>query len=292
MMTKIFLALIILFSLKANSCEVTSPENLLLFDENPKLEDIISAENCRPEEKKEFIQTLVSVDGKISGFQLKEILKNKHFHILVKNEFIEIQHLKNLIRESLSVPANHLLSSIKSNEEQNFIPLDRFSKIQITCNECRFLSLENLGLVINRPDGTAQSVKIEAQFKKMVKAFKVIGNQQAFTELSKINFVEELVEAIPHTDLFNEKDHLNFYKINKPIGNGNLIRLSDLSAIDLVKAGLKTEVIIENEMIKLKTHGISRSNGSLGQLVEVFHPQKNKKYLGKVVGFNKVTVEL
>jgi len=73
---------------------------------------------------------------------------------------------------------------------------------------------------------------------------------------------------------------------------GDLLRQSDLNALSLVRAGVKTEVIIENELVKLKTSGISRSNGSLGEFVEVFHPQKNKKYLGKVIDINKVLVEL
>ena len=85
---------------------------------------------------------------------------------------------------------------------------------------------------------------------------------------------------------------LKFYKLNKPLRPGELLRQSDLNPINLVKAGSKTEVIIENELIKLKTYGISRNNGGVGEFVEVFHPQKNKKYQGKVIDLNKVLVEL
>lgn len=292
MMTKILFVLIVLFSFKAMSCEIEAPENLLFFDETPKLEEYIKSKDCNPAEKNEFIQNLFLVSGKISGFQLSEILKTKHFHILVKNDFIQVQHLKNLLRENLTVPANHFLISSSVSNEKNFLTLTSVDKVQVFCEGCNFISNEKIDLIVTRHDGSVQLIKVEAKFKKMVKALKVTGNYQAFSTLSDITFVEEFVDSIPHTDLFNEIDHLKFYKFNKQVANGSLIRFSDLTAIDLVKAGVNTEVTIENEMIKLKTYGISRSNGSLGKLVEIFHPQKNKKYLGKVVDFNKVTVEL
>ena len=87
-------------------------------------------------------------------------------------------------------------------------------------------------------------------------------------------------------------DSLKFYKTNKPLRTGEILKLSDLNAINLVRAGLKTDVVLENQMVRIKTQGICRSNGTIGELVEVYHAQKNKKYLGRVVDINKVLVEL
>jgi flagella basal body P-ring formation protein FlgA len=126
----------------------------------------------------------------------------------------------------------------------------------------------------------------------MVKAFRVTAHLPAFSEIPVSSLKQELIEAIPHTDLFSNPEKLKFFKLNKPIRSGEILRQSDLSALSIVKAGMKTEVIIENTLVKLKTTGICRSNGALGDYVEVFHPQKNKKYLGKVIDINKVLVEL
>jgi flagella basal body P-ring formation protein FlgA len=92
--------------------------------------------------------------------------------------------------------------------------------------------------------------------------------------------------------LISDIETLAFYKTNKPLKAGEILKTADLNAINLVKAGLKTEVVLENQMIRIKTQGISRSNGTIGELVEVYHPQKNKKYQGRVVDINKVLVEL
>ena len=127
----------------------------------------------------------------------------------------------------------------------------------------------------------------------MVKAFRVTQPLPSFSDIKDKNVVkEEYVEAIPHTDLITDFESLKFFKTNKPLRTGELIKRSDLNAVNLVKAGLKTEVILENSAIRIKTDGISRNSGSIGEMVEVYHAQKNKKYLGKVIDVNKVLVEL
>jgi flagella basal body P-ring formation protein FlgA len=108
-----------------------------------------------------------------------------------------------------------------------------------------------------------------------------------------INLSQTLINNVNQdTDLITDLETLKFFKTNKPLRTGDIIKRSDLNAINLVKAGLKTDVVLENQMIRIKTQGISRGNGAIGDIVEVFHPQKNKKYQGKVIDINKVLVEL
>src|SRR5690606_23128854 len=120
----------------------------------------------------------------------------------------------------------------------------------------------------------------------------LVHAQSAFRALKASSLKEDYIEAIPHTDLFQNMGKIHFYQLNKPIKAGEVLKKSDLNPINLVRAGMTTEVFIENSLMKIKTHGISRSNGSLGDLVEVYHPQKRKKYHGKVIDINKVLIEL
>ena len=127
----------------------------------------------------------------------------------------------------------------------------------------------------------------------MVKAYRLTSPLASFSSLNDSDILkEEYIESIPHTDIITDMESLKFYKTNKPIKAGEILKASDLNAINLVRAGLKTDVVLENQMVRIKTQGISRSNGTIGELVEVYHPQKNKKYLGKVIDINKVLVEL
>jgi flagella basal body P-ring formation protein FlgA len=97
------------------------------------------------------------------------------------------------------------------------------------------------------------------------------------------------------TKLNKEKKYaetLKFFKTNKPIKPGEILKKSDLNGSLLVKAGSNTEVIIENQLLKLKTTGISRNSGIYGDQVEVLNIQKNKKYVGKIIDINKIQVEI
>ena len=206
--------------------------------------------------------------------------------------FIQIQHLKNLIHDQLALPVGVHLRSSEAVNANNFMALNPGDQIEISCVGCLYGSQQPINVIVHGIDGKKTSLLARADFKKMVKALRVTSFQPAFSEIFPTSFQEDFTEAVPHTDLFSDVDQLKFYKLNKPLRAGDLVRRSDLNAINLVRAGSKTEVVIENKLIMLKTSGISRSNGGIGEFVEVFHPQKNKKYQGRVIDLNKVLVEL
>lgn len=276
----------------AFSCEVHLPQNLVVLGENADFDQSIIHSGCTDAAVKEVNLTLSSVEGKMTAIQFSEILKTRNHDVQIQPALIQVQHLKHLIREQLLIPPGVQLQSSESVNTANYIAVSPGDRIEVQCDGCLFGSQQPLNISIFGFDGSKRSVMVKADFKKMVKAYRFLGFHHAFSEVSNTSLKEEYVESIPHTDLLTSLDFLKFYKLNKPVRAGELLKLSDLNAINLVRAGVQTEVIIENELIRLKTSGISRSNGSLGETVEVFHPQKNKKYLGKVIDLNKVLVEL
>lgn len=293
MMNKLLLsAFFVLFSGLTLACEVHLPQNLVILGETSDFSQAINHTGCSEEAIKEVNQTIASVEGKMTAFQFSEMLKAKNHDVQIHPLFLQVQHLKHLIREQLLVPPGVQMKSSEAINGVNYITLAPGDKIDVQCTGCLFGSQQTINLNILGFDGVNKSLTVRADFKKMVKAYRILSFHPAFSEVAVTSLQEEYIESIPHTDLLTNLEHLKFYKLNKPVRAGELLKFSDLNAVDLVKAGLRTEVIIENELVRLKTSGISRNNGSLGQFVEVFHPQKNKKYQGKVVDINKVLVEL
>lgn len=293
MMIKIFTILFILTACICSfACEVHLPNNILILGESADLLKGSTYTNCKEDALLEINTTLTSVEGKISSFQLSDILKDKGHVAIIQPHLIEVHHIKNLVKEQLLLPSGVQLKASEAVNSLDFLALSSGDKVEVECSACLYGSQQLLNVHIHGFDGTKKTVTVRADFKKMVKAYRFIGFHPAFSEVSRESLKEEFVESIPHTDLVTELATLKFYKLNKPIRAGELLRRSDLNALNLVKAGLKTEVIIENELVRVKTSGISRSNGTLGQIVEVFHPQKNKKYQGKVIDINKVLVDL
>ena len=293
MMIKMIIAVFFMLLAKLSmACEVHLPQHLVILGETSDFNQSLTHTGCSDATMKEVNATLNSVEGKITSFQFSEILKSKNHNVLVQPNFVQVQHLRHLVREQLLMPAGVQLRSSTALNSPNYIAVSAGDRVEIQCIGCLYGTQQPLNINVIGFDGNNRSLTVHANFKKMVKAYRLVGFQPAFSEINSGSLKEEYVESIPHTDLITNLDTLRFYKVNKPLRSGELLRQSDLNAIDLVKAGLTTEVIIENELVRLKTSGISRSNGTLGQLVEVFHPQKNKKYQGKVIDINKVLVEL
>lgn len=280
------------FSLSAFCCEIQLPGHLLILGDQPNLSNVFVHTECSAEAVQEVGSTLKSLEGKVASYQLSEILKAKSFDVKISPQMFQVQHIRNIVREQLMLSPGVQLKSSAAMNAQDYIVLNPGDKVEVQCSACLFGSQQPLNVQVRGFDGTNRLLTIKADFKKMVKAYRLTSFQPAFSSLSAHFLREEYIESIPHTDLVTNLDTLRFFKVNKPLRAGELLRQSDLNALSLVKAGVKTDVIIENSLIKLQTTGISRSNGSLGEFVEVFHPQKNKKYQGKVIDINKVLVEL
>lgn len=287
-----FSILTLVFTTFSWSCEIQLPENILIISEKADLAKMITSSECQSNVLTEVSKTLLNSEGKVSYLQLEEIFKSKNMSVNFRPHLIQIQHLKNLIHEQLALPIGVQMRSSEAVNANNFLALNPGDQVEINCTGCLYGSQQPINVIVHGIDGKKTSLLARADFKKMVKALRVTSFQPAFSEIFRTSFREDFTEAIPHTDLFSDIDQLKFYKLNKPLRAGDLVRRSDLNPINLVRAGSKTEVVIENKLIKLKTSGISRSNGGIGEFVEVFHPQKNKKYQGRVIDLNKVLVEL
>lgn len=293
MIIKIFLTILVMLLVNfAIACEVTLPHHLIILGDTDDYNQTITHKNCDQDILNEVSATLRSVEGKITSTQFSAILKLKNQLVHIQPELIQVQHLKHLIREQLHIPSGIQLRALEAVNIPNYLAVASGDRIEVQCTGCLFGQQQPININIVGFDGSERSVIVKADFKKMVRAYRVSTFHPAFSELTAASLKEEFVEAIPHTDLMTELETLKFYKLNKPVKAGEFLRKSDLNAQNLVRAGTQTEVIIENSLLKLKTTGISRSNGTLGQFVEVFHPQKNKKYQGKVIDINKVLVEL
>ena len=284
---------LILLAQSALACEVYLPYQMVVFNEEPGGKSIYQMKNCDAKVSEDLHQIVTGLEGRVASFQLKEMLTARGHNVEVNPQSILIQQFKTIVREQLLLPPGVQVKSTRAINMAGAIALPAGDKMEVTCQSCLFGSQQPLNVSILGFDGSKQSMMVTADFKKMVKAYRLISPLPSFSSVGDENILkEEYIESIPHTDLITELDTLKFYKTNKPLRAGELLKKSDLNAVNLVKAGLKTDVVLENQMIRIKTSGISRGNGTIGELVEVYHPQKNKKYQGKVIDINKVLVEL
>ncbi len=282
-----------LLTQSAFACEVFLPHQMIVFNEEPAGKSIYQTKNCDSKITDDLHQIVTGLEGRVASYQLKEMLTAKGHNVQVEPQSILIQQFKTMVRDQLILPPGVQVKAARAHNSPGAIALPAGDRMEISCQGCLFGSQQSLNVTISGFDGSKQTMFVTADFKKMVKAYRLISALPSFSSVEDQSILkEEYIESIPHTDLITDMETLKFYKTNKPLRAGELLKKSDLNAINLVRAGLKTDVVLENQMIRIKTQGISRGNGSIGELVEVYHPQKNKKYQGKVIDINKVLVEL
>jgi flagella basal body P-ring formation protein FlgA len=277
----------------ALACEVFLPYQMVVFNGEKSGNNVYQSKNCTATVTEDLHQIITGLEGRIAAFQLKEMMSLRGHNLEINPQSIVVQQFSHLIREQLLLPTGVMVKAIDTINMPGILVLPAGDKLEITCSACLYGMQQPLNITIQGFDGTKHSFMATADFKKMVKAYRLLSPLPSFSSLNEQNILkEEYIESIPHTDIITDMDSLKFYKTNKPLKTGDILKLSDLNAINLVRAGLKTDVVLENQMVRIKTQGISRSNGTIGELVEVYHAQKNKKYLGRVVDINKVLVEL
>src|SRR5665648_27282 len=93
-----------IFSFTALACEVQLPQHIVILGSSPNLNKDIKHIGCDDESLKRVTETMLSVEGKITSFQLVQMLKEKNLDIKIRPRLIEVQHLKHLVREQLLLP--------------------------------------------------------------------------------------------------------------------------------------------------------------------------------------------
>ena len=214
MITKLLIVFFfIVCSAFADACEVYLPGHMVILGQTSSFEQSIKQTECSAEAMQEINNTINSVEGKISSFQFAEILKSKSHDVIVQPAMIQVQHLRHLVREQIMMPAGIQMRSSEAVNAQNYLVLSPGDRIQVHCLGCLFGSQQTLNVKVLGFDGTDKALSVKADFKKMVKAYRVVGFHPAFSPITATSLKEEFVESIPHTDLLTNLETLHFFKV-------------------------------------------------------------------------------
>ena len=116
---------------------------------------------------------------------------------------------------------------------------------------------------------------------------------QPFSTKSLKDRVELVSLAVEDSAQYiQSSSELNFFKLNRYIEKGEPLKRSDLSAKNLVRTGKLTQVIVEQDGLKVKLDAIARQTGKYGDFVNLYNPESKKQIRGEVIDYNKVRVEI
>jgi flagella basal body P-ring formation protein FlgA len=285
-----WLYFLILVSVGSWACEIQLPQRILVSSQATGASHGGSAD-CESHEIEEVYNILRDQSGSIAVARIQMAL-SKQIKIVATSSHIQIDNIERII-EGNFVELQKSQNEWKSELLGSFFPLDANDQIEVSCHPCEFRGAEHFKLKVTQLGALKLSLDIPTRVFKLEEAIKVKINLNAFSDKIETNSWEiTRAPAINFGRYFNQPDKLKFYKTNKQLKAGDFIKESDLTPLNLVRAGDRVEITFENDHVKVKSQAVSRQNGGIEDEVEVWNQANGKKYKGVVTDFNRVTIRL
>ena len=284
------------FSAWSKPCQIDMyAKNYLLSDSSVKLsKTLIKKSTCDFSVVNEFVRFIIDTRGNTSGKQISRVfssLVNKP--ITIKPDRISVFKLEDYLTERLSFSKDWFIREIKIPNNLSAITLDEKDSLTIDCPSCNYPGNKSIRVIVNNSIANINkyhmlTAKLQVKTKALVPRGVIKLDNQPLS-LKMFKEVEVFTED-PST-LFTNGKTLGFYKVNKSI-NARAILINDLVPVSLVRAGIPTSVILESGTISLKSTATPMRSGKLGDTIQLRSQRSNKIIVGKVIDYNKVSIEL
>jgi len=291
-MLKFLIVIILFISVSISTCiacQITLSEKLFI-PKKGSISGVNFGQHCSSDQTHQIVQQLTTYQGKIKNTYLLKNIQVAHLAITNGESVTEFIQLEPLVNDQIK---NKKLKDIQFENSLIHSMLKLEDQIYVDCSKCLDSGKNNATLIINKKTGEEIRIPFSVFLEEASTAYQVTSTILAFSNNIDTNSLKEISTGeIPHYSFFTDISNLHFYKNNKQLNPGDFLKKSDLTPINLVRAGFKTEINLENKFVKIKLYGQSKSNGGFGETVEVYQREKNKVYIGKVIDENKVMVKL
>jgi flagella basal body P-ring formation protein FlgA len=205
--------------------------------------------------------------------------------VLVKPDKIFMTSINNLIQSKIS---NQIyISAVKSNIQHENFGADSLSDIIVECKNCSNSNQTIVKLILNSTTSYFEA-DVRTMKTSLVLKEDILINQI----LSQKSFVKKLV-PVKHTETpFLKMSELPFYKATRHLKKGSVLLPQQIAKINLVTYGAEVTCVLKNQGMHLETKGLARASGKHADIINLINPKTKKMFTGKVIGNNKVKVEL
>ena len=282
-------------------CHLTVAPKILFLKKAKKLsqvsEIVKKSSFCNKGEIAMALDVLWRLDGKITSEHFNRLVREEGWKkaIQLEPKVIEIFHLDNLVRDRVSLKGNLRLDRVSVIGAVYAIAIDGLSDLELQCHGCHSTGSKNLSIVYSGPFHQGYQKNVWATIKILEMKRVVIVNEDIgpFVRDGIQNYVKLISRVLEKSHRYlNTVTNLEYFNVNKHIKKGTLLKRSDLTPRKIVKAGKPTKVIINQGGLKIQAEAIARQSGRYGEFVNLYNPKSRKKIRAKVIGFNKVKVDL
>lgn len=279
---------------KSFACEVSAPERLILTSKvSPHdFSKVLTYKSCETDIQIQLNKLLTDFRGMVNTkvVQTETGIKN----IKLKNQFF-IQSLIEYINRRHPLQENWRFIEANFVALKNHIlPLKKGQSLSFSCQTCNTPGIHNSYIVLENPL-KATGLREWLQVKIGIKVKALVSNHTISVDnkpLRENQFSNKEVYSFEPDQLFTNTVNLPYYKLNKALPQGSLVKFSDLSPINLVKLGMPVQIIFKQGNLSLHSTAKASQAGRLGDLIQLRNIKNNKTIIGKVINFNTVEIEL
>ncbi len=294
-LTILFLFLCLLLSQAFAQCEIQTFERIIITREfnSSEAQNSIKYTNCSSKILSSFREVLASGQGTFNSYWFNKVQSHP---VSIKPQKIRLTPLDELItKKVLTKPNWYFQNSQILGRNKSAFYLNEGDHLHINaCPTCSRTGEKNIKIHISNPIKRTQRtewVKGDILIKAKALILKEhIGPSNGPLQSHQFE-VKETMSTNPER-LFANKRKVIFYKLNKPKRAGESLNFSDLVPVRLVFPGKPVQIIFTNNGINLSSKAMPMQSGKFGESIQLKNITTKRAIVGKIVGFNKVAVEL
>lgn len=264
---------------KLSKCILKLPKHIYYSSdvERNNFESIITRNsNCNQKTVEAITDTIQGINGKIPKNYLDKILRNKNTKLVTQSKFITIEPLRNLITRNLTKNKNIKPLSLK-HDIKNFIAFTE-SPLEIEFLKKRrgIIKGKNLSEHVFMYDYLTEVLTYTAK-ETLYPYSTVLSFGKNINVNKKKLWSSEKDQYLNTNDIAGVTD----YELNNIVKKGTAIKISDVKLKKVINIGTTTSVILQSNGLIIKTTGVAKTSGRLGEFIEV--KLDNKKTVRGVI---------
>lgn len=256
----------------------------------------IKKSDCPTSIQMKFTKQIFNSSGTLSSRVLnsnEDFSRSGYTVKLIPNKVLVV-NLKDKLKRHFELGNKWSFGKLKLLNKHHLVGLNKNDSIDIDCEFCHTTGVKNISLTVHNPiRNFSKTIWLNATVfisTKVLVPSRPISTSEPQLKPSDFSFVN--LEVIRPEKYFTNKEQLVFYKLNKSLEQGRGLMFTDISPVNLVSAGIPTKVILRNKTLVLESQGIPRQSGKFGEIIKLLNPKTKRTITGKVIGFNKVLVDL
>ena len=207
---------------------------------------------------------------------------------------IHLQKLNTVLNQSLNLPEHLQINELRFTDGRTYLgsfkPLTTsLENLNLGEKNLKLTYTPSSPLASSSPDKSTWVTGKLQQLQKVLVAQTDIAPQES---LNPKMFTSREQAVDQPGRYFTNVEQLSFFKANKALAKNTILKQQDVSAETLVKPQIPAAAIIQQGHLTIKNMAYPRTAGKWGDLVTLEVGQDKKLIQGKVIGHQKVLVQL